>query len=113
MGGRAAIDGPFPEDDFDLDAHIDWLVREIDEGRQHVPPEPAVQGPAVSVSLGDACDVDSELLTAMCGPDGLGGQAVSAAFGQDAAATRCVPGRYLPPSPPRRCPSPARSPTMS
>jgi hypothetical protein len=87
--------GPLPGDDFDLDAHIDWLVREIDEGRQQVPPEWAVEGPAASVSLGDACDVDPELLTAMCGPDGLGGQAVSAAFGQDKAADVLRPGPVL------------------
>ena len=43
MGGVAAIDGPFPEDDFDLDAYLDWLVKEIDEGRQLVPPGSAVQ----------------------------------------------------------------------
>jgi hypothetical protein len=84
-----------PDDDFDLDAHIDWLVREIDEGRQCIPPEPAIEGPAISVSLGDACDVDPDLLAAMCGPDGLGGQAVSAAFGQDEAADVLRPGPVL------------------
>ena len=84
-----------PDDDFDLDGHIDWLVREIDEGRQHIPPEPAIEGPAISVSLGDACDVDSGLLAAMCGPDGMGGQAVGAAFGQDEAADVLRPGPVL------------------
>jgi Domain of unknown function (DUF222) len=84
-----------PEDDFDLDAHIAWLVGEIDAGRRQVPPESAVEGPAVSVSLGDACDVDPELLAGMCGPDGLGGQAVSAAFGQDKAADVLRPGPVL------------------
>src|SRR5579864_3073002 len=87
--------GPLPGDDFDLDAHINWLMREIDEGRKQVPPEWAVDGPAASISLGDACDVDLELLTAMCGPDGLGGQAVSAAFGQDKAADVLCPGPVL------------------
>jgi hypothetical protein len=47
------------------------------------------------VSLGDACDVDPELLAGMCGPDGLGGQAVSAAFGQDRAADVLRPGPVL------------------
>jgi Domain of unknown function (DUF222) len=95
MDGYEPAGGPLPGDDFDLDAHIDWLVREIDEGRKQVPPEWAVEGPAVSVSLGDACDVDPELLTAMGGPDGLGGQAVPAAFGQDKAADALRPGPVL------------------
>jgi hypothetical protein len=84
-----------PEDDFDLDEHFAWLVREIDAGRVQPPPESAIDGPAISVSLGDACDVDPELLAAMCGPDGLGGQAVSAAFGQDKAADVLRPGPVL------------------
>jgi hypothetical protein len=70
-------------------------VREIDEGRQQVPPESTVEGPAISISLGDAYDVDPELLAGMCGPDGLGGQAVSAAFGQDRAADALRPGPVL------------------
>jgi hypothetical protein len=93
--GRRPGPGRVPEDDFDLDAHIDWLVGEIDAGRQQVPPESAVEGPAASVSLGDACDVDPELLAGMCGPDGLGGQAVSAAFGHDNAADVLRPGPVL------------------
>ncbi len=59
------------------------------------PPESALEGPAISVSLGDACDVDPDLLAAMCGPDGLGGQAVSAAFGQGASADVLRPGPVL------------------
>jgi hypothetical protein len=93
MGGQAAVN--VPEDDFDLDEHFAWLVREIDAGRVQAPPESAIEGPAISVSLGDACDVDPELLAAMCGPGGLGGQAVSAAFGQDKAADVLRPGPVL------------------
>ena len=108
MEGHLAEDGPFPgddgqgsvpafvpEDDFDLDEHFAWLVREIDAGRVQPPPEPAIEGPAISVSLGDACDVDPELLAAMCGPYGIGGQAVGAAFGQDKAADVLRPGPVL------------------
>jgi hypothetical protein len=84
-----------PDDDFDLDEHFEWLVREIEEGRVQPPPEAVIEGPAISVSLGDACDVDPELLAGMCGPDGLGGQAVSAAFGQDGAADVLRPGPVL------------------
>ena len=94
----ASMPGPIvvlPDDDFDLDEHFEWLVREIEEGRVQPPPEAVIEGPAISVSLGDACDVDPELLAAMCGPDGLGGQAVSAAFGQDKAADVLRPGPVL------------------
>src|SRR3984885_4824437 len=86
---------PVPEDDLELDEHFAWLVRELDAGRLQPPPEPATEAPAISISLGDACDVDPELLAAMCGPDGLGGQAVSAAFGQDKAADVLRPGPVL------------------
>jgi hypothetical protein len=86
---------PVPEDDLELDEHFAWLVRELDAGRVQPPPERAVEGPAISISLGDACDVDPELLAAMFGPDGLGGQAVSAAFGQDKAADVLRPGPVL------------------
>jgi hypothetical protein len=93
---QAAVYGPFPgDDDSELDGHFAWLVRELDAGRVQPPPESALDGPAVSVSLGDACDVDPELLAAMCGPDGLGGEAVSAAFGQDKAADALRPGPVL------------------
>jgi Domain of unknown function (DUF222) len=86
---------PVPEDDLELDEHFAWLVRELEAGRLQPPPEPDTEAPAISISLGDACDVDPELLAAMCGPDGLGGQAVSAAFGQDKAADVLRPGPVL------------------
>jgi hypothetical protein len=101
MDGKESLDssddgaGLFPEDDFDLDEHLAWLVREIDAGRIQPPPEQAVHGPAASLSLGDACDVDPALLAAMSGPAGLGGEAVSAAFGQDEAADVLCPGPVL------------------
>jgi Domain of unknown function (DUF222) len=106
MNGQAPAGGPLPgdddppawfvtEDDFDLDGHFAWFVGEIEAGRQQPPPESAVDGPAASISLGDACDVNPELLAAMGGPDGLGGQAVSAAFGQDKAADVLRPGPVL------------------
>src|SRR3984885_8607485 len=95
MGPLAAVDVPFPGDDCELDEHFAWLVRELDAGRLQPPPESVLDGPAVSLSLGDACDVDPELLAAMCGPDGLGGQALSAAFGQGQAAGALRPGPVL------------------
>ncbi len=82
-------------DDFEVDGHFAWLVRELDAGRVQPPPERALAGPGVSLSLGDACEVDPGLLAAMCGPDGLGGQAAGAAFGQDSAADVLRPGPVL------------------
>ncbi len=108
MGVLVAVDGLFPgddgqgsapafgsQDDFEVDGHFAWLVRELDAGRVLPPPERALAGPGVSLSLGDACEVDPGLLAAMCGPDGLGGQAAGAAFGQDSAADVLRPGPVL------------------
>jgi hypothetical protein len=67
----------------------------MEAGRLLPPPESAVAGPAVSVSLGDACDLDPELLAAVCGPDGLGGEAALAAFGEGRAADVLRPGPVL------------------
>jgi Domain of unknown function (DUF222) len=76
-----------PEDDFDLGQYFDWVAGEIEAGRLQVPREPAVEDPAVSLSLGDAYavdnayavdvvddayDVDSVLPAAMRGPQGRG-----------------------------------------
>lgn len=86
---------PFPGDDFDLDAYSEWSLREIDAGRLRVPSERELAGPAVSLSLGDASDIDPVLLAAIGGPDGLGGQSLSAVFGQDQAADVLRPGPVL------------------
>src|SRR6201999_3292935 len=92
MDGYSAAGGPLPDDDFDLDADLDQLERDIEAGRDRIPPEREIEGPAISVSLGDACDVDPVLLAAVCGPAGLGGQGLSAQFGQDEAADVLRPG---------------------
>jgi hypothetical protein len=78
-GGAPAPDGPaaVPEQEFDHDH---------DHDHERVPEEWEIEGPAVSISLGDATDLDPELLAAICGPDGLGGQSLSALYGQDRAA---------------------------
>ena len=91
LGGQAVA----ADDDFDLDADFDRWVAEVDAGRVRIPEEWEVAGPAVSISLGDAADVDPSVLAAMCGPDGLGGEALSAAFGQDEAADVLRPGPVL------------------
>lgn len=93
---------PVPEDDFDLDAHLDWLAGEIEAGRQRVPSESELLGPAMSISLGDAADVDPELLVALCGPEGLAGpgnpvlnEAFCDTFGQDRPADTLSPSPVL------------------
>jgi hypothetical protein len=75
-----------PEDDFDGDAEMARWVADVEAGRERIPEEWELDGSAVSLSLGDACDLDPALLAAMLGPDGLGGQSLSLAFGQDQAA---------------------------
>ena len=86
------LPGPEPESDFD--EWTAWLDREIDAGRNPVPPQrEPVQG--LSISLGDATDLDPELLAVMCGPDGLGGQSPGQQFGQGTAADVLRPGPVL------------------
>jgi hypothetical protein len=84
-----------PEDDFDADAEMARWVADIESGRERIPEPWEVEGPAVSLSLGDACDIDPALLAAVAGPDGLGGQALSPAFGQGAAVDTLRPGPVL------------------
>ena len=67
---------------------------DIDDGG-YVPEEWELEGPAVSISLGDAADLDPALLAAMTGPEGLGGNALCQAYEQDAAADVLRPGPVL------------------
>ena len=83
-GSRAGVPGGghgFPSEGFD------------DCG--YVPEEWELEGPAASISLGDAADVDPALLAAIAGPDGLGGNALCQAYGQDQAADVLRPGPVL------------------
>jgi hypothetical protein len=94
------MDGGLPHPrcapDPEWDAYVAWREREIAAGRGEKPPEPwEIEGPAVSLSLGDAADVDPALLAAVCGPDGLGGDGLGPQFGQDAAADVLRPGPVL------------------
>jgi Domain of unknown function (DUF222) len=85
-----------PEDDFDADAEMARWVADIEAGRERIPEEWELDGSVIiSLSLGDACDLDPALLAAMLGPDGLGGQSLSPAFGQDQAADALRPGPVL------------------
>ena len=94
------IDGglPYPDcaPDPEWDAYLAWREREIAAGRDEKPPEPwEIEGSAVSLSLGDATDIDPAILAAVCGPDGLGGDALGPQFGQDAAADVLRPNPVL------------------
>jgi len=83
--------------DPEWDAYLAWREREIAAGRGEEPPDPwEIEGPAVSLSLGDATDIDPVLLAAICGPDGLGGgDGLGPQFGQDAAADVLRPSPVL------------------
>jgi len=84
--------GPDPE----WDAYVAWREREIAAGRDEDPPEPwEIEGPAVSLSLGDATDIDPSILAAICGPDGLGGDGLGPQFGQDAPVDLLRPSPVL------------------
>jgi hypothetical protein len=84
-----------PEDDFDADAEMARWVADLEAGRERIPEEWETGGAAISLSLGDACDLHPALLAAMLGPGGLGGQSLSPVFGQDAAADALRPGPVL------------------
>jgi hypothetical protein len=90
--------GPDPDPDSGHDSDFDewtaWLDREIDAGRSPIPPQ-RVPAQGLTISLGDATDVDAELLAVLCGPDGLGGQSLGQQFGQNAPADILRPGPVL------------------
>jgi len=83
------------EDDFDADAEMARWVADLEAGRDRIPQEWERDGSGISLSLGDACDLDPALLAAMLGPDGLGGQSIGPAFAQDQAADARPPGPTL------------------
>jgi hypothetical protein len=94
--GDGGLPDPGLAPDPEWDAYVAWREREIAAGRVEKPPEPwEIEGPAVSLSLGDAADLDPAMLAAICGPDGLGGDALGPQFGQDAAADVLRPSPVL------------------
>ena len=80
-----------PEDDWDPDAEMTAYIADLDAGRARIPEEWELEGPAATISLGDAADVDPVVLAAMVGPDGLGGEI----FAQDRPADVMPPGPVL------------------
>ena len=97
---RAGTDGPGARSAADRFG-LDWttaapaVLAVAAEACARVPDEWEIEGPGISLSLGDAADLDPELLAAMLGPDGLGGQALGPQFGQDHAADALRPGPIL------------------
>jgi hypothetical protein len=55
-----------PADDWDGDAEMAAYVADLDAGRARIPEEWEVQGPAATISLGDAADVDLAGLARSC-----------------------------------------------
>src|SRR5215470_11706484 len=87
-----APDGPGRRaDDWDPDAEMAAFLADVEAGRARIPEPWEIEGPAASISLGDAADVDLAELAAMAGPDGLGGDR----FAQDGAADVMRPGPVL------------------
>ena len=72
-----------------------WLDREVAAGRDPAPPESMTASEGLSLSLGDAADIDPGLLAAVCGPGGLGGEGLGPQFAQGAAADALSPTPVL------------------
>jgi hypothetical protein len=81
-------------DDAEFEEWTAWLEREEAAGRDHVPPEREPEQ-GISISLGDATSLDPELLAAICGPGGLGGEGLGPQFAQEAAADLLAPTPVL------------------
>ena len=82
---------PARDDDWDGDAEMASYIADLDAGRARIPEEWEVEGPAATIGLGDAADVDLAELAAMLGPDGLGGEV----FARDRSADAMRPGPVL------------------
>ena len=80
-----------PADDWDGDAEMASYIADLEAGRARIPEEWEVEGPAATIGLGDAADVDLTELAAMLGPDGLGGEV----FARDRSAGAMRPGPVL------------------
>ena len=87
----AGMPAGVPEDDWDGDAEMAAYIADLDAGRARIPEEWEIEGPAATIGLGDAADVDLAELAAMVGPDGLGGEV----FARDRSADAMRPGPVL------------------
>ena len=87
----AGMPAGVPEDDWDGDAEMAAYIADLDAGRARIPEEWEIEGPAATIGLGDAADVDPAQLAALLGPDGLGGEV----FARDRSADAMRPGPVL------------------
>jgi len=83
--------GPARDDDWDGDAEMAAYIADLDAGRTRIPEEWEIEGPAATISLGDAADMDPAQLAALLGPDGLGGEI----YARDRSADAMRPGPLL------------------
>jgi hypothetical protein len=88
---EAGMPAGMPEDDWDGDAEMAAYIADLEAGRARIPEEWEIEGPAATISLGDAADVDPAQLAALLGPDGLGGEV----FARDRSADAMRPGPLL------------------
>jgi hypothetical protein len=93
-GSRLGFREPSPGEDADYPAYLAWEDRERAAGREYEPAPWEIEGPAVSISLGDACDLDPALLAALAAHT-LGDRSVNAQWAQDKAADALRPGPIL------------------
>jgi len=94
-----------PDDDWDGDAEMAAYFADLEAGRRRIPEEWELESrPPVTISLGDAADVDPAELAVMLGPDGLGGEV----FAQDRPAAALRPGPLLAALTERAAADPAR-----
>ena len=64
-----------PEDDWDPDGEMAAYLADVEAGRVRIPEDWEIEGgPAVTISLGDAADVDPAELAAMLGRTGWAGR---------------------------------------
>jgi len=93
------------DDDWDGDADMAAYIADLEAGRRRIPEEQEIESrPPVTISLGDAADVDPAELAVMLGPDGLGGEV----FAQDRPAAALRPGPLLAALTERAAADPAR-----
>jgi len=93
------------DDDWDGDADMARYIADLDAGRRRIPEEWEIQSrPPVTISLGDAADVDPAELAVMLGPDGLGGEV----FAPDRPPGALRPGPLLAALTERAAADPAR-----
>jgi hypothetical protein len=89
--GRLPGAPAMPDDDWDPEAEEARFIADLEAGRARIPEEWEIEGPAISISLGDATDIDPAELAAILGPDGLGGEI----FAPDRPADALRPGPVL------------------